>query len=250
MGAKQLWKIIPALPVFLAAPPLFAIHILHRKRPATTAVLVVETKQAGCAVDIDGAPAGTTNARGLLTISSVEPDDHYVHVDCPGKREKTLLVTLQAGQKLELPATGTRGSPSQFEIAENQTTIHQLLNKAIELRSDGHFPEAIQTLRKAVKLDPENPNLHHELATTFLMFGQWYNARVELLETLRYDANDADAHNALGFAYEKLGDLNDAVKQYRIAARLDPNDDSYHRHYLEALALLPPQRLSKKKKRK
>ncbi len=219
------------------------VHFPHRKHPAKTATLIVQAAKPGCRVDVDGASAGVTNAQGRVTISDVEPSAHYLHIKCGSDPTRVLFVSsLQAGQRLELHAAEAPAPVSPLEAAENRIQVRTLLNDAVNLRSQGRFPQAIQALRKALALQPENPNLHHELGTTFLMFGQWENARIELIETVRYDPNDADAHNALGFADEKLGDIKDAVVQYRDAMQLDPQDDSYHRHYLEALALLPEPR--------
>lgn len=207
----------------------------------------------GCSVDLDGTAEGKTGAQGTLVIEDVHASPHYVHVDCPGEAEAIIFVDPQPGEKVnaQSPAAGS-GAPgaSALAAAENRTEVHQLLSQAVGLRADGHFPDAVRDLRRAVSLNPDNPNLHHELGTTFLMIGNWDSARVEMLETLRHDPNDADAHNALGFAYEKLGEIRPALDQYRIASRLDPSDDSYQRHYLEVLALLPSDQRQKKKKKR
>jgi tetratricopeptide (TPR) repeat protein len=242
---------IAAVIVALGGSGLFAVHFPHRKHRAKTAVMIVQGAEPGCRVDVDGEPAGLTNTASRLTIDAVDPSPHYVHVSCASEPTRTLYISsLVPGQRMEVEAGRVTAPISPLEAAQNRMDVRSLLGDAVNLRSEGRFPQAIQELHKAVALQPENPNLHHELGTTFLMFGQWEDARVELIETLRYDENDADAHNALGFAYEKLGDIKDAADQYGIAARLDPQDDSYHRHYLEALALLPEPRHSKKKQKK
>jgi tetratricopeptide (TPR) repeat protein len=239
-----------ALLLLLSAASLCGMSILHRKHASASGQITVATGKPDCRVDLDGAAAGTTNAQGSLDLSDVDPSDHYVHIDCPGKPERTVFVTLQPKQQLNVgpAASGVPASRSPLELAENRQEVRQLLVEAVNLRGDGRFPEAMHVLRRAVSLDPENPNLHHELGTTFLMVGDWDRARVELLETLRHDPDDADAHNALGFAYERLGEIKPALNQYRIATHLDPSDDSYQRHYLQALALLPADRSHKKKK--
>lgn len=226
------------------------MSILHRKHASPSGQITVITGSPDCGVDLDGASAGTTNAQGRLVLSDADPSDHYVHIDCPGKPERTVFITLEPGQQLEIGAapSSSPGTRSPLSPAENNLEVRQLLVQAVNLRGDGRFPEAVRVLHRAVSLDPENPNLHHELGTTFLMVGDWDRARIELLETLRHDPNDADAHNALGFAYEKLGEIKPALDQYRIATHLDPSDDSYQRHYLEALALLPAGRSHKRKK--
>jgi hypothetical protein len=238
----------PAVFMLFAAAGSFGVHLPHRKHPVTSAQITVAAGTPGCGVDIDGEPAGKTDAQGSLVIGGVEPLEHYVHVMCPGRPEATYFVSPQAGQKLGIDASRA-GAPSAspLQVAEDKLEMRKLLSQAVDLRGEGRFPQATHALRSAVALDPDNPNLHHELATTFLMTGQWDPARVELLEALRYDANDADAHDALGFAYEKLGEIKLAAAQYQMAVRLDPNDDAYARSYAEAEATLTSTKTRKKK---
>ena len=68
-----------------------------------------------------------------------------------------------------------------------------------------------------------------------------------MIEALRHKADDADAHNGLGYALEKLGNIEAALKEYRIATRLEPDDTSYRLHYLEAIGKLGVQQAEKKK---
>jgi tetratricopeptide (TPR) repeat protein len=236
--------------ILSAAATLSSMSILHRKHAPPSAEIAINAGRPGCGVDVDGVSAGKTNPQGNLAVTDVAAADHYLHIDCPGQPEKTIFVSLQGGQQLNLSpdAPGAAGGRSPLELAADRSEVRQLLAEAVNLRGDGRFPEAVRDLRRAITLDPENPNLHHELGTTFLMTGNWDDARVELAETLRHDPDDADAHNALGFAYEKLDQIKPALDQYRIATRLDPGDDSYQRHYLEALALLPSDHSRKKKK--
>jgi tetratricopeptide (TPR) repeat protein len=248
----SLWRLRMSIVIALSlasAATLGAMSILHRKHASASAQVRISSPEPGCGIDLDGTSAGKTNAQGNLVLTDVAASAHYVHIDCPRKPERTVFVTLQAGQQLDIRSEpSSHKGPSALELAENRLEVRRLLVEAVDQRGDGHFPRAVTDLRRAVSLDPENPNLHHELATTFLMVGDWDEARIELLETLRHDSNDADAHNALGFAYEKLGDIRPALEQYRIATHLDPSDDSYQRHYLEALALLPAGHTHKKKR--
>ena len=86
-----------------------------------------------------------------------------------------------------------------------------------------------------MKLDPENSDLHREMGITFLLAKEWKRARVEMIEAIRHDQTDADAHNGLGYALEKLGDIDGALKEYRTATNLEPDDPTYRTHYFDAL---------------
>jgi len=133
--------------------------------------------------------------------------------------------------------------------AEVKVRLRRHIQEAVQLRARGRIEEAIQHLRSAYALDPENSDLHREMGITFLLAKEWKRARVEMLEAVRYDPTDADAHNGLGYALEKLGDLEGALKEYRTATRLEPDDPIYRRHYFDALGKLAAKQAEKKKQR-
>jgi tetratricopeptide (TPR) repeat protein len=236
-----------------ARPNAFAIF-RHHPKPSETAKLSIQSGKPACNVDIDGTPAGKTNGEGGLTLSGISPSDHYVHVDCPGQPEMTYFIspgpgsTITLQPKPQLPS----GSPgtSPLAAAENNMELRRLLDEAVDDRSNGQFPEAIQSLRQAIQLDPDNPGLHHELGMTFLMIRNWESAEAELREAIRHDPSSAGAHNGLGYSLEKLGDLQGALDQFRIATHLDPSDQSYEDHYVEVLGMIDARQGDKKKKRK
>jgi tetratricopeptide (TPR) repeat protein len=232
-----------------------ALAMPRKKHGPSLAKVLVHDAKPGCKVDLDGTEEGETNNQGSLTISDVDPSDHYLHVDCPGQPEATYFVSPEAGETAQIEPQASAASDNLNGIspaapAANSTELRGLVREAVDLRGEGQFPEAIQRLRQAIRLDPANPDLHHELGVTFLMIRDWDRARVELLEAIRHEPNNADAHNGLGYALEKLGEIRPALDQFRIATHLDPSDDSYRQHYMDALGMLAMQEYEKKKKKK
>ncbi|HEV2234670.1 MAG TPA: tetratricopeptide repeat protein [Terriglobia bacterium] len=206
----------------------------------------------GCAVDMDATPVGKTDAQGVLFLQDIEPTDHYIHVRCPRQEEMTFFVSPKEGQNLELhpgsrSSTAAAPAGSPLEAAEAKIQLRQLIQDAVRLRARGHIEEAVQRLREAAIMDPENSDLHRELGITFLLVKEWKRARVEMLEAIRHDPSDSDAHNGLGYALEKLGDLDAALKEYRTATQLDPDDSSYRQHYIDALSKTAGEQTEKKK---
>lgn len=240
------------LAVAAAASCLLAMPL--RKRGPHFAKVEIHSGKPGCAVDVDGTTDGQTNTRGVLSLTDVTPSDHYIHVDCPGELVQTFFISPQPGADLKLkgqtssPSGG--GENSSLALAERNMEVRRLFREAENFRSNGQFPEAISTLRRAIEIDPENPNLHHELGMTFLMIRDWQRARVELIEAIRHDPNSADLHNGLGYALEKIGEIRPALDQFRLATKLDPTDASYRDQYFEALGLLTAQQAQNKKKHK
>lgn len=227
---------------------------LSREQQGHVAEIRVRGQNQGCAIELDAAPAGKTNAQGELVLRDVDPTDHYIHVLCPGQHELDYFVSPNAGETAEIRVTPNAASPfggatgvAAVNAAERKIELRQLVQKAVELRAAGLFDEAVSKLHEATERDPENSDLHRELGITFLLNKDWKRARVEMLEALKHDPDDADAHNGLGYALEKLGELAPALEQYRAATHLEPDDPSYRQHYIEVLAKLAAQKAEKKR---
>jgi len=67
-----------------------------REQQPQTAKVVVQAGRPGCRVDLDASAAGTTDAAGNLIMADVDPGDHYIHVDCPGKPEAAYFISPKA----------------------------------------------------------------------------------------------------------------------------------------------------------
>jgi Flp pilus assembly protein TadD len=171
-------------------------------------------------------------------------------VRCPGKPEAAYFISPRAGEVARISLATDAPAPSAARdptaMAAEQAQLRQLVLEAVQLRAQARLDEAVNALRQAAKLDPENSDLHRELGITFLLAKEWKRARVEMIEALRHDQADADAHNGLGYALEKLGDMEGALREYRTATHLEPDDPTYRTHYFEALAKIQTQQETKK----
>jgi hypothetical protein len=222
-----------------------------KPRPPALPTVSVRAHAPACQVDIDGHGVGKTDAHGLLMVPDVEPGDHYLHLHCPNAQEKTFFISPRLGEKLALDearASETSGPQADAGLrsAETEIQLRQLVQQAQQLRAQGRLDEAVERLRAAAKLDPANSDLHRELGISFLLGKDWKRARVEMLEAIRNDPTDADAYNGLGYALEKMGELSEALKQYRMATHLDPTDPTYRTHYFDMLSKLAQENAKKK----
>jgi tetratricopeptide (TPR) repeat protein len=213
--------------------------------------VTVRARGPGCSVDLDDQRLGKTNDDGVLVLQEVEPGDHYLHLRCPSEEEKAFFISPRSGENVALDGkkaeevSNPNATPA-LSLAEVKIQLRQLVQQAVQLRARGRLDEAVERLRAALKLDAENSDLHRELGITFLLGKDWKRARVEMLEAIRHDPTDADAYNGLGYALEKMGDLDEAVKQYRMATQLDPADPTYRTHYFDILSRLAQERAKKK----
>jgi hypothetical protein len=224
--------------------------LFAKERQVQTAKVNVQMGHPGCRVDLDGAPLGTTGTNGALILSGVDPGDHYIHVRCPGKPEAAYYIAPKPGEEAIIrPAPdppSAAGGDAFIAQAQSKVELQKLVQQAVQLRAQARLDEAVAALHQAAKLDPGNSDLHRELGITFLLGKEWKPARVEMMEAIRYDQSDADAHNGLGYALEKLGDLDGAVKEYRTAMNLQPDDEEYRTHYYDALVKIQTRQLKPK----
>lgn len=215
-----------------------------KEKPPEFAHLRVQTGQEGCTVELDSSPVGTTGQTGVLDLLEVEPGDHYVHVRCQEEDSKAYFISPTAGEEVEIHHEENPSSsspPDPLQVAWNRIQLQRHIQDAVRLRARGNVEEAVRNLHDALRLDPENSDLHRELGITFLLAKNWKRARVEMLEAVRHKPDDADAFNGLGYALEKLGNLEGAIAAYRNATKLEPTDISYRQHYFAAVGKLSAQ---------
>jgi hypothetical protein len=237
--------------VLLIPVSLRALLASDKAREQASAQVTVRAHGPGCLVDLDGQGVGKTNDHGILVVPEVEPGDHYLHLRCPNEKEKAFFISPLSGENLALEGTkaeqasNPQANPA-LSSADTEVQLSQLVQQSVQLRARGKLDEAVEHLRAALKLDAGNSDLHRELGITFLLGKDWKRARVEMLEAVRNDPTDADAYNGLGYALEKMGELNEAVKQYRKATQLDPTDPTYRTHYFDLLSKLSQEKAKKK----
>lgn len=251
MRARLLFTLSILVPLSGAASGVH-IRLYSRRRTVRrgrAAVVNIDSGQPQCKVDVDGTPEGMTDSAGMLTLQGIEPGDHYLHIQCAGRREVTSFITPRPGEKLNIqPATGTRLSArdSALDASQRIARLRHIVQQAVQLRASGNFQDTLRLLREATVLDPRNSDLHRELGITFLLAQDWERARVEMLEAVHLDPGSAEARSGLAYACEKLGDLDEALKEYRICTRLDSTDASCQQHYLEVLAKIAGRKAQRK----
>lgn len=88
-------------------------------------------------------------------------------------------------------------------------------------RLDNH-DEAIQILRLASEKDPYNHQIYYFLGASYLARGELQNALVEFRRAARLEPNDAETLGNLGVTLGRLGHWEDAVELNRRALKLKP----------------------------
>lgn len=93
----------------------------------------------------------------------------------------------------------------------------------LALAQQGKLDLAIAELQTALTVDPENPDLHGNLAFLFMQQRQFERAREHYLGYLKRRHGNAFVLTGLGTALAELGRSEEAIKAYREALLADPN---------------------------
>jgi len=106
----------------------------------------------------------------------------------------------------------------------------------------GDMPYAIAHLTRALDLQPEDANLHNNLANAYKALKNHDKAIQHYQKALLLDPNYAQAHNNLASIYALQNNYQQALKHYRAAVHAQP--DFTQAHYNLGLLLLKHHELS------
>lgn len=159
--------------------------------------------------------------------------------DCPVSPLKVGVAQALIAVLAVIIGSACGGSESSYEDSERSMRQYEL---AVGLRGEGNVPGALQTLYKALEMDPQNARAHLLLANMFLLDREdnlpLYDQKSEehFREVLRIQASDekkpeqtlkAEALNGLGVLRIHQGRYQDAVAELLKAVEDIFNRDAY-----------------------
>jgi polysaccharide export outer membrane protein len=98
---------------------------------------------------------------------------------------------------------------------EAKAEARRLYKEGVKYGLAGLFPQAIEVLQRAVKLDPANTDVHFALGHAYFDLKQYRNAIESLKAVVALDPKDSDARDRLGLARAMLWEQDNA----RLAAQ-------------------------------
>lgn len=108
----------------------------------------------------------------------------------------------------------TRETPNgSLPHPQNQLTDLHLRGATALQRGD--YGQALDLLKKATAADPDFPQAHDDLASTYMALGQWDDALRSFHDSIAINPDNADAHANMGNALFNLGRFADAVDCYQ-----------------------------------
>lgn len=104
---------------------------------------------------------------------------------------------------------------SSTATSKTQPALQSPVAKAWEVAKKGGLEEAILQYVKAISLEPQNPDLHYNLAIEYLKTNQFMKASEAFKRVIQLNPKDKDAYYNLGVLYESyFGDKKQAIAYY------------------------------------
>src|SRR5215469_5459948 len=108
-----------------------------------------------------------------------------------------------------------------LDLSKEDAQALQLLG--VVRRMQGRNDEAETLYRRSLAVDPQQPNVHHNLGNLLSSTGRFEEAVVEQREAVRLRSNYFEAHLNLAIALSLAGRHAEAEKSCRAALRVQPN---------------------------
>src|SRR5208282_830517 len=112
------------------------------------------------------------------------------------------LISALKSAKVTKPATIDPAAQAR------QAEVRQHVARGAELAKKGQYAEAEQEYRAALLFDPHNGDLYDSLGYVLDQQKKWDDAAAADREAVRLNPNDDMAHNNLGVALGKKGELD------------------------------------------
>jgi protein O-mannosyl-transferase len=91
---------------------------------------------------------------------------------------------------------------------------------SIHLLMEEKYPEALQTLKALLRINPGLYDVHQNMGLTYKHLGDWANAEKKFKDAIRINFNAPEAHYNLAGLYGNQGKAIEASKEFDISARL------------------------------
>lgn len=134
-----------------------------------------------------------------------------------------------------------QSNKEQANLRWNAARAGVMLTLAKDQYSTGNFEKCRKTLDDALKLDPQNPQLHLLSAKLSLEQGKLEAAERQLMLVRDKLPNDAESHYLSGVIYQRWQKIETAYDFYRIAGEKAPAELAYLMAEAEMLVALDRQ---------
>ena len=91
------------------------------------------------------------------------------------------------------------------------------------LQAIGKFKEAIDSYSQAIRINPNDPDIHYNIGLAFYNLRQFDNSANSYNKAILLKPDYSGAHHNLGAIFYEIGNLDEAIKSYNRAIHLESN---------------------------
>jgi len=151
------------------------------------------------------------------------------HLDADGNDTPAIIVddTTAANRAVNIPEFVNIPLHGIDTIDPQATEFYRLFDQAYKMIESNQIPDAIQTLRKAIDRDPDDPLAHYVLATALSANDQEHEALEEYRRAVSLFPKNTNFLNHLAVSLELNGDSDGAAGELQKAIAIEPNSVEY-----------------------
>jgi tetratricopeptide (TPR) repeat protein len=198
-----------------------------------------------------------------VAATDLRPDNYFEFHNVPygdywmtvtDEQDRTVyagMVTAHAGgwqEALDLSAARRKHGPDSppagpISVANLRHPPSRKAYKAFmdaqQLAQNGQFAEATAQLEKAIRLSPDWPEAHTNLAANYLRLGQFEESITEARRSIQLNKPNAIDLGNISYAEYRLNRRGDAIEAARAGLQADPGSPKLH-YLLGSLLALDP----------
>jgi len=192
------------------------------------------------ALELDPKDAGTWHAKGVTLIhfaqykegraGSRTEDVEDTLNEALSDINKAIEINPETPGALENKASLLETFGKHDEALESANSTQDLAkvwyNRAVVLRNEGKFNEALDAYDKAIELDPQDAEARIDKGMTFLVMGKFNESLAAFDEALVIEPNSSTLWREEGLVLSRMGRFNDSLKAYEEAIKIDPINPS------------------------
>ena len=184
---------------------------------------------------------------GLTQTFHNVPLDRFIQITEGEPQYTTVeLRKLKLGSSAQLGDKGSEVSQSDRKVHSTQalqpapegnepSAFVEYYNRGLDLSKNEDYLLAVESLKKAVQIDPNREQAHRLLGRIYLLYLAKTREAIESLQTaIKLDPKNPTSHQMLGVAYFRRNQYPEAIQALRRAVELNPKvtpDYPYHPYY-------------------
>ncbi|NLS96864.1 MAG: tetratricopeptide repeat protein [Planctomycetaceae bacterium] len=146
------------------------------------------------------------------------------HIDEAGNSSPPVALSslTEEGRAANIPEFVNVAPDAISEIAVSFLNDTHFVRSAADFRQQLDYENAIRACRKALEINPDNADAHSALGFDLNRLGESREAEKHFRRALELDGDDWRSHEALGVMLAERGDLEEATVHFREVVRITP----------------------------